>query len=212
MPKGVFCFRAHFFAAIMPSVPRCTNPPGTRMPFAGFVEGRCVIKSGLLFEMRGFDLGEVEILPSLHAAVLEELDDREIAAVERAVFPANAIDTVSKRRSCCMVKSLHSTQVAWLRTTKALAFSTVSRLRISPTNLTRPCFSRRKRNMVGGRDVVNANHLLWFDLAEHSDFVGGVVLKLDLAAAFLLQPTQLAPILRKVSELHVPTRPFQCPR
>lgn len=33
MPKnGIFCSRAHLIARIIPSVPRCPKPPGTRIP------------------------------------------------------------------------------------------------------------------------------------------------------------------------------------
>ena len=33
--KGTFCSRAYLMASIIPSVPRCPKPPGTRMPLGG---------------------------------------------------------------------------------------------------------------------------------------------------------------------------------
>lgn len=44
-------------------------------------------------------------------------------------------------------------------------------------------FLEKQRHVVGRADIVHTNHLLWLNLTEHSDLIGGGLVKGSFATA-----------------------------
>jgi len=122
---GVLFVLAHFAAWIIPSVPLCPKPPGTKIPFA--VQTAC----HALWNSAGFSVFawssrfeastqmRFSFLPQRIALCSRDLMTDRYESWRLVYFPAKAMCTGSKRRSCCVVRLFHSVQVRCPRSNRA---------------------------------------------------------------------------------------------
>jgi hypothetical protein len=125
------------------------------------------------FKVRGINPNDVELSAGSHSRVLQGLDDGQVRVVESDILAnegnVDSFESVllRSRKGLPLLPSGLTLENLSLRDVDFLHAEKVTQ------NTKEALLLEKQRDMVGRTDIVHANHLLWLNLAEHGDLVGG---------------------------------------